>query len=174
MRVLTNSLAATDVAPVYAGYAKYREPLLRAGVRIYELKRAARPAPARRAARQRGGSSGASLHAKTFAVDRSRIFVGSFNLDPRSARLNTEMGVVVESAALAGQLSTMLDRDILRSAYEVRLTADQRSIEWIERGEAGEVRHGSTPETGVLRRAVDRLPFAPADRVAAVSERPID
>lgn len=152
VRVLTNSLAATDVGPVYAGYTKYREPLLRAGVRIYELKRVAQM-PGEKARGGRGGSSGASLHAKTFAVDRSRIFVGSFNLDPRSARLNTEMGVVVESAALAGQLSTALDRDFLRSAYEVRLTADQRSIEWIERSEAGEVRHRSTPETGVLRRS---------------------
>src|SRR3954468_5074802 len=84
VRVLTNSLAATDVSAVHAGYAKYREDLLRGGVRLYELKPTAYP----------GGSgiggSDASLHAKTFAVDRSRIFVGSFNFDPRSARLNTE------------------------------------------------------------------------------------
>jgi putative cardiolipin synthase len=150
VRVLTNSLAATDVAPVYAGYTKYREPLLRAGVRIYELKRAARM-PGEKA-RGKGGSSNASLHAKTFSVDRGRVFVGSFNFDPRSAWLNTEMGVVVESPALAGQLSSALDRDFARSTYEVRLTADRRSVEWIERGEAGEVRHTSTPETGVMRR----------------------
>src|SRR4029079_19713632 len=78
VRVLTNSLAATDVAPVHAGYAKYRAELLRGGVRLYELKTAL-------ASEHEGiGGSDASLHAKTFAVDRSRIFVGSFNFDPRS------------------------------------------------------------------------------------------
>src|SRR5258706_7666209 len=96
VRVLTNSLAATDVAPVHAGYAKYREELLRAGVRLYELK------PTAKVERDdHPGGSDASLHAKTFAVDRSRIFVGSFNFAPRSARLNTELGVVVERVRLA-------------------------------------------------------------------------
>ncbi len=79
-----------------------------------------------------GESSGASLHAKTFAVDRSRIFIGSFNLDPRSARLNTEVGVVLESPTLAGQLSDGFDQSVPRRAYEVRLTADGQGVEWIE------------------------------------------
>jgi putative cardiolipin synthase len=85
-------------------------------------------------------------------VDRARIFVGSFNFDPRSARLNTEIGVVLESAALASRLSGAFDTQILHAAYEVRLTADGRGIEWIERTERGEVRHGSAPGAGVLRR----------------------
>src|SRR5436190_9642800 len=67
VRVLTNSLAATDVSPVYAGYTKYREPLLRAGVRLYELKPGARPVGEAEAHRRIGGSSAASLHAKTCA-----------------------------------------------------------------------------------------------------------
>jgi putative cardiolipin synthase len=143
VRVLTNSLAATDVAPVHAGYAKYREELLRAGVRLYELKPTATQTSERGGI---GGSSDASLHAKTFAVDRSRIFVGSFNFDPRSARLNTEMGVVVESATLAAQLSEALDRDLPRDAYEVRLVEDK--LQWID----GNVRHTSEPGAGWLRR----------------------
>ena len=125
VRVLTNSLAATDVAPVHAGYAKYREALLRGGA---------------------GGSSDASLHAKTFAVDRSRIFVGSFKFDPRSARLNTEMGIVIESPRLAARLSDALDRGLPGSAYEVRLAGD--ALEWTD----GDARHASEPGTGLLQR----------------------
>ena len=163
VRVLTNSLAATDVSPVHAGYAKYREALLRAGVRLYELKPAASNEPKRSAI---GGSSDASLHAKTFAVDRSRIFVGSFNFDPRSARLNTEMGVVIDSAALAARLSEAFDRDIPEFAYEVRLAGDK--LEWIERtkaGEAaGEVRHTSEPGAGLLKRLwIDFLSVLPIE-----------
>jgi putative cardiolipin synthase len=146
VRVLTNSLAATDVAPVYAGYLKYREALLRGGVRLFELK----PHGEDRAKGKAGASSGASLHAKTFGVDRSRIFIGSFNLDPRSARLNTEVGVVLESPALATRLSDAFDRGI-PSAYEVRLTADGQGVEWIEQTAGGEVRHSSTPGAGALR-----------------------
>ena len=143
VRVLTNSLAATDVAPVHAGYAKYRKPLLRAGVRLYELK----PTATQRSERGGvGGSSDASLHAKTFAVDRSRIFVGSFNFDPRSARLNTEMGVVVESARLATRLSGALDTLLPHDAYEVRLA--DNNLEWAD----GEARHTSEPSAGWLRR----------------------
>ena len=93
-----------------------------------------------------GGSSDASLHAKTFAVDRSRIFVGSFNFDPRSARLNTEMGVVVESTALAAHLSDALDALLPHDAYEVRLAGDK--LEWID----VEARHTSEPGAGLLRR----------------------
>jgi putative cardiolipin synthase len=146
VRVLTNSLAATDVSPVHAGYAKYREELLRAGVRLYELKPFADKNEAKD--KDRGaGSSDASLHAKTFAVDRDRIFVGSFNFDPRSARLNTEMGIVVEGPALAARLSEALDRGMANVAYEVRLSSDG-GLEWVD----GDVRHTSEPGAGVLKR----------------------
>ena len=133
--MLTNSLAATDVTPVHAGYAKYREALLRGGVRLYELKPLGHQDSAERQG-SGGGSSSASLHAKTFAVDRSRLFVGSFNLDPRSARLNTEMGVVIDSAPLATSLADAFDGAIPHRAYELRLT--DGGIEWIERGDAGD------------------------------------
>jgi cardiolipin synthase C len=145
VRVLTNSLAATDVAPVHAGYAKHRQALLRGGVQLYELKPFVEKKSA--ADRRPGGSSDASLHAKTFAVDRSRIFVGSFNFDPRSARLNTELGVVVESPALAARLAEALDREIQNVAYEVRLSSGG-GLEWAER----DIRHTSEPGAGVLKR----------------------
>jgi putative cardiolipin synthase len=159
VRVLTNSLAATDVAPVHAGYAKYREDLLRGGVRLYELKPHDRPAGDRNDDGSPGGSSDASLHAKTFAVDRSRIFVGSFNFDPRSARLNTEMGVVLESATLATQLARTLDSELPGKAYEVRLTPEGK-LEWID----GATRFSSEPDSGVLRRLwIDFLSILPIE-----------
>jgi cardiolipin synthase C len=155
--ILTNSLAAADVAPAYAGYSRYREELLRGGVHLYELKPAALPPGEKRRERQGSGSSGsgssgASLHAKTFAVDRQRVFIGSFNLDPRSSRLNTEMGVVLESPTLATQLAQAFDDELPRNAYEVRLSGDGLGLEWIERTDGGEVRHSSPPQAGPLRR----------------------
>lgn len=90
VRVLTNSLAATDVPLVHAGYSKKRKQLLKAGVELYEL----RPLPGATQGRAELGTlglSGSSLHAKTFIADDSRIFIGSFNFDPRSAMLNCEM-----------------------------------------------------------------------------------
>jgi putative cardiolipin synthase len=100
VRVLTNSLASTDVGVVHAGYAKYRKPLLRGGVEIYEFK------PEADAAREGkldklGGSSGASLHAKTSVFNRKALFVGFANLDPRSGKLNTELGILFQSTQLA-------------------------------------------------------------------------
>jgi len=156
VRVLTNSLSATDVGPVYAGYSKYREALLTGGnLKLYELKRTA-PEGSEQADKQRrgiGSSSDAGLHAKTFAADRQRIFVGSFNLDPRSARLNTEMGVVLDSPAMASKLSALFDKAIPRTQYEVRLTSDGSSVEWVEQSPTGPVIYRASPETGAMRRA---------------------
>jgi len=150
--VLTNSLAATDEPAVYAGYLHYRDALLRGGVRVYELKPAARPPGLPDEDEQRvrglfgskGGNSGAALHAKTLAVDRSRIFVGSYNLDPRSARLNTELGILLDSPVIASRLATLFDTDIPANAYELRLD-DAGKVLWIEHTPEGEVAHATTP-----------------------------
>jgi putative cardiolipin synthase len=166
LRIVTNSLAATDVGAVHAGYAKRREPLLRCGVGLYELRPDARQAvvvvvPKARA--RRLGSSPASLHAKTFSLDGNRVFVGSFNLDPRSVRLNTEMGFVIESAQLAGAITGGLDRTLRRAAYEVTLD-DNGKLEWVEHGERGEVRYRNEPKTGFFRRlGVDLLSWLPIE-----------
>lgn len=152
LRVVTNSLAATDVAAVHAGYAKRREPLLRSGARIYELKPNA--GKEERAKERSGmvGSSSASLHAKTFSIDRNRIFVGSFNFDPRSVRLNTEMGLVIDSPKLAEDLSSGLDRELANVAYEVKLEEDGRGLEWVEKIGDGEVRYTKEPKTTFMKR----------------------
>ncbi|MDO5653388.1 MAG: phospholipase D family protein [Brachymonas sp.] len=117
VKLLTNSLSATDVLPVHAGYARYRDNLLRAGVKIHELKRGA--AVAQPVAFGPGGSSDASLHAKVFSVDRKHIFIGSFNMDPRSADLNTEMGLLLESPVLAQLLEDALAQKNPVFSYEL-------------------------------------------------------
>ena len=109
-RILTNSLAANDVLPVHAGYAKYRRRLLKAGVELYEFKRQAAQVDAD--LRITGSSSDASLHAKAAVFDRKTTWVGSFNLDPRSALLNTELGIVIHSEELAGRAAAMIERDL--------------------------------------------------------------
>jgi putative cardiolipin synthase len=149
IRVLTNALEATDTAAVHAGYAKWRKALLEAGVKLYEL-RLSPHAPAKRAGLP--GSSGSSLHAKTFAVDRSRAFVGSFNFDPRSAKLNTEMGFVIDSPELAGRIAAAFDDSIPANAYEVRLS-DSGRLYWLERRDGAWLRHDTEPGASSWRRA---------------------
>ena len=147
--ILTNALEATDVPIVHAGYAKRRRKLLQAGVVIYELMRVARVRSRRD--RRLTGSSGSSLHAKTFSVDHARVFVGSFNLDPRSASLNTEMGLVIESPALAAQIAAAFEDDIPGRSYRVTLSERGR-LQWSERHENGEIVHTTEPGTGWLKR----------------------
>ena len=151
VRVLTNALESTDVAAVHAGYAKRRQALLRAGIRLYELKRGDVSKPT--GDTKIGGSSSASLHAKTFQLDGNRMFVGSFNFDPRSARLNTEMGLVIDSPAMAQRLRAFFDTELPLLAYEVRLTGDG-SLQWIERTPEGEKIYETEPGTSAWRRAV--------------------
>jgi putative cardiolipin synthase len=128
VRVMTNSLAATDEKSVHAGYVKRREALLRAGVQLFELKPEATPVRAKESDIGSGSSKG-GLHAKTYAVDDRAIFVGSFNFDPRSAHLNTELGVVFESAVLATRLATAIDDAYPSSAYRLAL-GDDGQIRW--------------------------------------------
>ncbi len=163
VRILTNSLAASDEKSVHAGYAKRRQDLLLAGVQLYELKPTAAQGLRKGEARF-GSSSSAGLHAKTFAVDRSRIFVGSFNFDQRSALLNTEMGLVIESPVLAQRLGQFFDTDVAMTAYEVVLAEDGRNLEWIEQTPSGSKRYDTDPDTSwLLRRQVDFLSILPIE-----------
>lgn len=147
--VLTNSLVATDVAPVHAGYAKYRKTLLEGGVKLYELKPQASYAVHEESdtGLSLAGSGGASLHAKTFAVDGEKLFVGSFNMDPRSATLNTEMGVVFAHPQLAGALKNSIDSKMASHAYAVSLDADGK-LQWQD---AKQTYH-EEPETSAFKR----------------------
>ena len=115
--ILTNSWEATDVPMVHAGYVKYRRDLLEAGVRLYELKPVA-GMPQGHDVLGPMGSSGASLHAKTFAADDARVFIGSFNFDPRSAALNCEMGFLIDSPTIAGAMSNTLLNGMARRSFQ--------------------------------------------------------
>ncbi len=152
--VLTNSLEATDVAAVHSGYAKYRKDLLKSGIQLFELKKSF--SSDAHSGKDKGlvGSSGSSLHAKTFVMDNHRIFVGSLNLDPRSAWINTEMGMVIENSELATIMAERLLARMPERAYEVRLKEDQKSLEWIsyKDGKVEQV-YDTEPNVGVLKRS---------------------
>jgi putative cardiolipin synthase len=151
VRVLTNALEATDVAPVHAGYAKRRKALLKGGITLYELRRLSPDRPKHEGSGP-FASSGSSLHAKTFSVDRTRAFVGSFNFDPRSAKLNTEMGFVIDSPVLAEGIATAFDSRIPANAYQVHLS-DTGKLYWTEHRDGKLVRHDTEPGTSFWKRA---------------------
>lgn len=154
VRVLTNAQEATDVLTVHGFYVAYREDLLAAGVTLGELK--ADPLVPQQdetlAALLAGSAS--SLHSKVFAIDGERVFIGSFNFDPRSARLNTEMGLLIESPAIAAAVTRAVEQVIAREAYAVRLTAAGR-LEWVSRASDGtEIVLETEPNTTWLDRAL--------------------
>lgn len=136
VRILTNSLSSTDVSAVHAGYSRYRRELLRIGVELYELNKNL-SAVQRKAMEEGGiGSSKASLHAKSFVLDRKKIFIGSLNLDPRSVIQNTEIGVVFDSTELAQHMADSFDRKIDEVAFRLELLDD-------DQGQGRIVWHGS-------------------------------
>ncbi len=152
VEILTNSLAATDVAAVHSGYVRYRKQLLEGGVKLYELKPA--PEAFEHEKRMSFGSSRASLHTKAAIVDRERIFVGSFNLDPRSATLNCEMGVWIHSATLAKELALMFEEGATpRRSFVVTLDAWGRTV-WTETLDGRTLQYDRDPYAGWSRRAV--------------------
>lgn len=149
--VVTNSLAATDVVAVHGGYAKYRERLLAAGIAIHELM------PTGDEGASVFGSRGASLHSKALAIDGALGFVGSFNMDPRSAALNTEMGAFVRAPNLAAQLREEHDRlcDPARSWRVTREAPGRLAWQGAPEGRMLTV-HGE-PEASILRRVLARI-----------------
>ena len=159
VQVVTNSLASTDVGVVHSGYAKYRKPLLRGGVELYEIKPDAYKTDKRRRLGMLG-SSGASLHAKTFVMDRDALFIGSPNLDPRSGKLNTELGILFESEPLAAKVVDGFDAHAPRAAYRLTLQRDdcrhkyecKERLHWTSEEGGKEVVYLVDPQTGVLKR----------------------
>jgi putative cardiolipin synthase len=154
-RILTNSLAANDVLPVHAGYAKYRRRLLKAGVGIYEFQRAA--AQGEGDLRLSSASSDASLHSKVMIFDREITWVGSFNLDPRSAELNTELAIVIHDAAIAQRAAALVERDLLpdrswRLALEPRESGGLGLVWYGERDGVG-LRLTGEPDASLGQRA---------------------
>ncbi len=141
--VLTNSLAATDEPLVHFGYARYRQEMLKMGVTLYELS----PALTRKSgALGDFRSSLGRLHAKLAIVDRRWLMVGSMNMDGRSARSNTEMGVVIDSPELVDDLMSLFRRDRFESTYRLRIAEGSERIEWIASHGHQQVVHRDEPD----------------------------
>lgn len=129
LQILTNSLASTDEPTVHIGYSQYRPEMLRLGIDLYELSSTRVMSNKRQS--MLFGASHARLHAKLVVIDRKTLFIGSMNLDPRSARINTEMGLIIQSPQLARELLRVIDIDKLQSAYRVRLSKNGNCCEWL-------------------------------------------
>lgn len=145
IRIITNSLAANDVAAVHGGYSRYRKKLLEGGVELYELK----PLAGQASNSSLFGSSGASLHTKAFIVDDHTLFVGSFNLDPRSALLNCEQGILVEDDELAGELLANFARQS-SPAHAWKVSLEDGKLKWTD----GTQTFDEDPEAGAGKRFV--------------------
>ncbi len=141
--VMTNSLGATDEPLVFQGYSRYREDMLRMGVDLYELSSS-------RVKRNKRmfhfGESLGRLHAKLVVIDHRISFVGSMNLDPRSATINTELGALIDSPELARELTRVINLDRLQSAYRVRLAPTGTGLEWLGLDDEGEMILASEPD----------------------------
>ena len=152
VEVVTNSLAANDVAAVHGGYMRYRRKLLRGAVTLYEV----RAANDHDETRSVFGSSNASLHTKAALFDRARGFVGSFNMDPRSARVNSEMGVFFEDETLAADLRAEIDR-LKSPALSYRVRLDGLRLHWIDEATDPPVLYSDEPHSTFTQRMIARL-----------------
>jgi len=142
VRALTNSLATNDVLAAHAGYAKYREALLASGVELYEL----RPDAGVVKKKLISAKSKAALHTKAMVFDRESVFIGSFNLDPRSANLNTEAGLYVESPELAAQVLEYMNQGVRpENSYQVLLD-ESGDLYWVTEVDGAAARYDEEPE----------------------------
>jgi phosphatidylserine/phosphatidylglycerophosphate/cardiolipin synthase-like enzyme len=159
VRILTNSLASTDSPLVDIGYGRYRAALLKLGVELHEM----RPKLGQKHARFHPfRSSNASLHAKALVIDQKIVFIGSLNMDERSARINSELGLVISSTEIARQVTSLLDDLSTDGSYKLQLDA-RGHVEWVS-GDAGAQKIWHTdPETSRTERLWLKLlsPLAP-------------
>jgi len=135
MKILTNSLASHDVPAVNSHYKQWRKPILEAGAELYEIRHDA-AIQSQVSDTLPTQSKFMGLHSKTMVVDRERVYIGSMNFDPRSAQINTEMGVFVESLGLAEALARLIERDLQPvNSWQVELDHDGE-LRWINDNES--------------------------------------
>ncbi len=154
VRILTNSLSSNEVLPVQAGYARYRRKLIKAGVDLFEFKSeyfSPVDSLSTVSPEKWFGASRASLHAKMFTLDRSRVFVGSFNFDPRSIYLNCEMGIFLESESLAGEVAKVFDMMTELQSFHPKIDANEKLIWTDPAGDSSKI-YTVEPRTGFLAR----------------------
>ena len=146
--VVTNSLASTNHVMVHSGYGPSRKPLLKMGVEIWEVK----PDSFISGTDEAGvDDTIAALHTKGFVVDRKELFVGSFNWDPRSAYINTELGIIIESPEIAGAAVDRTRAHLPEAAYRVILT-EQGDLAWVESSGDTPIIYTKEPKTSWGRR----------------------
>jgi putative cardiolipin synthase len=157
VRVLTNSLASNDVIAAHAGHAKRRKQLVESGVELYELRPDAGAVRQHTSAHPDKKSVGSSLHTKAVVFDRESVFIGSFNLDPRSGSINTEAGLYVESPALAEQVIAFMDEGVSpENSFRVQLD-DSGELVWVTEVDGIEVRFEHDPHSSLWERLVAGL-----------------
>jgi len=161
VRILTNSLSANDVLAAHAGYSKYRKPLLEAGVELYEL----RPYPGPVEKQIVSAKSKAALHTKAIVFDRKDVFIGSFNLDPRSGSINTEAGIYVQSPELAAQVIDYMNEGVApENAFRVVLD-DNDDLRWIIEKDGVRLDYDTDPNsTWFQRRLVGLIRLLPVEK----------
>jgi len=149
--LVTNSLAATDEPVVHTGYRRYRPEMLKLGMNLYELS----PQKVSRSLRLgRFSTSIGRLHAKSAVVDGERVFIGSMNFDPRSDQHNTEMGLFIQSPALAQQMLKLVDVIRQQGAYKVMLAPNGKDMIWTTTGPGGREEVVEEPETDMWTRVM--------------------
>lgn len=160
IHILTNSLATTDAPIVDIAYSRYRESLVKMGVDLREL----RPKIGEARPRFRGfGNSTAGLHAKAIVIDNRTVFIGSLNMDARSAHTNTELGIVFRSPAIAAEVTGLFESIAKYGCYKLKLVGHSDKLEWIGEGPGAERVWYHDPGTTLLERIIVKLlkPFAP-------------
>jgi cardiolipin synthase C len=150
VKVLTNSMAATDQIPAFSGFARYRKDVLNSGTEIYEIK----PDVSQFVIEKDipGSTGNGGLHAKVMTFDRKHVFVGSFNLDPRSINLNTEIGLLVHSEELATQVAELIDQLMSsENSWQTKLDVEGNLV-WEETKNGNAINHNNDPEAGAFRK----------------------
>lgn len=164
VRIITNSLASTDMVPAQAGYSHYREALVQGGIELYEIK-SSQPKPSVKSMFKPSSQNG--LHAKIYMVDRRDLAIGSFNFDPRSIRLNTEQVLIIHSPELCAKIAEIFkDVTSLSSSYRIVLAssvpaANQPviggSLAWMTEENGKTVYYDFSPHAGFWRNITDSL-----------------
>lgn len=123
--IVSNSLASTDEPMVHFGYRRYRRPMLEAGVDLYELS----GRDSWRVNRVADANTTFGLHTKCVVFDRDTVYIGSLNFDPRSEKINTEVGLLIRSEELAEDIIEWVEEAKRKALYRVKL-ADRTELVW--------------------------------------------
>jgi putative cardiolipin synthase len=147
--VITNSLSSTDVSPVYSGYKEYIKPLLKMGVKLYELK--PNSFHSQLEEKELKDKPSISLHTKMIVIDDRELIIGSANLDPRSNKLNTELLMIIKSKKIATEQNRELKRVInLNNLYRLLLKEDKVFWKTLENKKI--ILYQKEPNTTTLKR----------------------